>query len=126
MNYVKLPNGNKYKYMLLEPCFDDVILTGYSIFTEYISLNPNGIMTLAKDYAWDGPSGPTFDTKSFMRGSLFHDAFYQLMDGNHLNIECRKHADMILRRMCLEDGMNWFRAWYVYRAVRLFGGYAIG
>ena len=35
--------------------------------------------------------------------------------------EWRLYADEQLRRICLEDGMSKFRAWYVYRAVRIFG-----
>ena len=49
------------------------------IVTPFIVLTMDGLLTINKGYAWDGPSGPTIDTKSFMRGSLVHDALYQLM-----------------------------------------------
>ena len=49
------------------------------ITTPYITLNAQGMLTLKDGYAWDGPSGPTIDTLTFMRGSLIHDALYQLM-----------------------------------------------
>ena len=74
-------------------------------------------------YAWDGPSGPTIDTKNFMRGSLVHDGLYQLMrEGLLAHEEYRKSADDLLRDICVEDGMSKFRAWYVHRAVRISGG----
>jgi len=88
----------------------------------WIRLSPTGQLTIARGYAWDGPSGPTLDTPSFMRGSLVHDALYQLMREGRLSRDWRKGADMELRRLCLADGMSPLRAWWVYWGVRLFGG----
>ncbi len=76
---------------------------------------------MRKSYAWDGPSGPTIDTRDFMRGSLVHDALYQLMRLSTLDYKVyRKRADEILKEICLEDGMCSFRAWYIYQALHLF------
>ncbi len=88
----------------------------------FIKFYTYGIMEIMVGYAWDGPSGPTFDTKSFMRGSLIHDCLYQLIRKGFLTYEpYRKLADEELIRICREDGMNRVRAWGVYRAVRWFG-----
>lgn len=97
---------------------------GAGIKTEYIELFPDGVLTIKSGYAWDGPSGPTRDTKSFMRGSLVHDALYQLMRNNLLPSSCRENADQELHRICREDGMNRFRAWYVLLGVRKGAGFA--
>jgi hypothetical protein len=83
-----------------------------------------GILTIKKGYSWDGPSGPSIDTKNFMQGSLVHDALYQLMREGILHQHARVRADDILREICLNDGMSRFRAWYVYLAVRLFAANA--
>lgn len=83
-----------------------------------------GLLTMKKGYAWDGPSGPTIDTKNFMRGSLVHDALYQLMRNGQLAPQWREGADQELRRICREDGMNRFRAWYVLQGVRKGAGFA--
>lgn len=92
-----------------------------SIVTPYILLDTYGNLTLVKGYAWDGPSGPTIDTLSFMRGSLVHDALYQLMRERELDRgKHREAADRILQRICKEDGMWALRAWWVYHGVRLF------
>ena len=104
-------------------------LAGYpGAITEYILLQPghhSSQLTLRVGYAWDGPSGPTIDTKDFMRGSLVHDALYQLMrEGYMTGRSARKVADKILKRMCLEDGMFFLRAELVYIAVRLFARFA--
>jgi hypothetical protein len=54
-----------------------------------------------------------------MRGSLVHDALYQLMREGFLekNVH-RSIADRLLYDLVREDGMNWFRAKYVYYAVK--------
>ena len=112
-----------YKYQLM----DDYSLTvdlkpEDDIKTPFIELTTGGQLTMKKRYAWDGPSGPTVDTRSFMRGSLVHDALYQLMREEYLDYkEHRAYADELLRELCLEDGMSRVRAWWVYQAVRLFG-----
>ena len=87
-----------------------------------MDLTTEGWITIKKGYAWDGPSGPTIDTRNFMRGSLIHDALYQLMRARKLDIdEHRKPADELLRKMCREDRMSAIRAWWVYRGVRIGG-----
>ena len=112
-----------YKYQLRQAHVDRVrIRPDEPITTEWISLTLEGTMTLQSGYAWDGPSGPSVDTASFMRGSLVHDALYQLMRLGVLDAgRWRDAADRELRRICREDGMPWIRAWWVYWAVRWFG-----
>jgi len=112
-----------YKYQLRDSHIDTVSVTpDADIVTEYIRLTTDGTLTLKSGYAWDGPSGPTLDTRNFMRGSLVHDALYQLMRSEDLDRnDWREEADRELRRMCREDGMSPIRAWWVYEAVRRFG-----
>lgn len=115
-----------YKYLLLCEVKYPVALPDTkqdSFNNSYGFLNiRDGMLTIQKHYAWDGPSGPTFDTKTFMRGSLIHDALYQLIREGVLDKKYREQADRILKAICLYSGMNKFRAWYVYHSVRLFGG----
>jgi len=98
------------------------IIPDEDIETDYLALTDKGNLTIKKGYAWDGPSGLTIDTANFMRGSLVHDALYQLMRNGFINKDkWRESADKELRKICLEDGMSSIRAWWVYKAVRLFG-----
>ena len=93
------------------------------IRTPYIRLDIDGMLSIVAGYAWDGPSGPAIDTLNFMRGSLVHDALYQLMRMGMLDhILYREAADRILQRICVEDGMSALRAWWVYQGVRFGGG----
>ena len=111
-----------YKYQIVE---GDSIQTNIHpseyVDTTFITLTVNGLLSVKDFYAFDGPSGPTFDTPSFMRGSLFHDSLYQLMREGHITGESnRRKADKVLRSVCIADGMWKWRAAWVYRAVRLF------
>jgi hypothetical protein len=81
----------------------------------------NGVITAKEGYAWDGPSGPTFDTKNAMRASLIHDILYQAMAEDLLSWDFREQADDELAQICMEDGMGWFRATVWKKAVRSFG-----
>lgn len=111
-----------YKYQLDgQYLIATAIFPGVVIDHDFISLGTNGFLSIRAGYAWDGPSGPTIDTKNFMRGSLVHDALYQLMRARLLDCGWRETADNELRRICREDGMTWLRAWWVFRAVRLAG-----
>jgi len=116
-----------YKYQL-ETGFSTY--TGISIEkdidTTYISMTTKGMIMIKKGYAWDGAT-IAIDTKNFMKGSLVHDAIYQLIRQKHLPRKFRKEADLLLREICKQDGMSRIRAWWVYRGVRRFGkGATIG
>ncbi len=114
-----------YKYQLTRDYTDKLTLKpAVSVTKEinaYIQLSIEGDLVIRKGYAWDGPSGPTIDTKNFMRGSLVHDALYQLIREEHLKSTDRDAADVLLRHMCREDGMSWLRAAWVYRGLNWFG-----
>ena len=112
----------KYKYELVQPYEQDTDIKDYSIDTKYLRLQTNGKLMIFNKYAWDGPSGPTIDTLDFMRGSLVHDALYQLIRLEKIPYSCKGRTDELLREICLQDGMSKFRAWYVYQAVKYFGG----
>ena len=108
-----------YKYELAENYILTIESTAnISYHSAYLELLA-GKLTIYKGYMWDGPSGPTFDTKTFMRASLVHDALYQLMRLGVVGSWYRRRADEYLREICIEAGMNRFRAWYVYHGVRI-------
>ena len=115
----------KYKYQLMDDYTIQIDIKPVKDIepklAKFLSFSSDGVLTIRKFYAWDGPSGPTIDTRDFVRGSLVHDALYQLMRLDVLDYKIhRKRADEILREICLEDGMCSFRAWYVYQALHIF------
>jgi len=115
-----------YKYQLLDKVVVNVSLRPRDGITcaldRFLELDPDGKLTIWAGYAWDGPSGPTFDTSDFMGPSLVHDALYQLGDAGLLEDGWRLLADETLEKACELNGMTFLRKWYVYKAVRLFGG----
>lgn len=118
-----------YKYQLITPNFSKSveIYPDKSIQEktgQFIQLDQDGFLQIQHGYAWDGCSGPTLDDKTNMRAGLIHDALYQLMRQGLLSQNWREQADRELRKVCLEDGMSWIRAWYYYKAVRLFAASA--
>jgi len=113
---------NGYAYQLVESCQMLVnIHPPEDIVTEWVLLNGEGFLSILRGYAWDGPSGPMPDTSDSMRGSLAHDALYQLMREGRLDARYRDVADKLLREICIEDGMGHPMAELVYQAVHIFG-----
>lgn len=112
-----------YKYQLVAPYTHETgIELEHGVSTPFLRMYTNGRLVINSGYAWDGPSGPAIDSKNFMRGSLVHDALYQLMRMGHLAGRYRERADRILQEICLADGMWRIRAWWVYFAVSRFAG----
>jgi len=114
-----------YKYQTVGATeFDTPIKPSSKIGNGYITLYPNGKMEIADGYCWDGPSGPTLDRRENMRGSLAHDALYQLMRCGALSSHYRNMADEYFIKICREDGMWAITGWFDYNALRLFGSRA--
>lgn len=110
-----------YKYQLFEDYeIDTPILAIQPISTPFITLSALGKLLIRSGYAWDGASGPTFDTRNSKRASLVHDALYQLMREEMLSLHNRPIADRLFYDICIEDGMFRWRAWLWYQAVKYF------
>jgi len=110
----------KYKYLLEEdyPFPTTGLPVPEDIELAFVTLTTDGLLTVGKGYAWDGPSGPAMNTQKLMRPSLIHDALYQLMREEKLPQTCRLRADEILREECLKNNMPAPLAWCVFQAVR--------
>jgi hypothetical protein len=111
-----------FKYQLVDD-YEDIlpIKPKDPIATPYVVLNSSGYLKIRSGYAWDGPSGPTVDSKNFMRGSLVHDVLYELMRKDLLPRTMKGPADELLKAMCKEDGMWSLRAWWVKKGLWLGG-----
>ena len=94
------------------------------INTNFIEMTGKGFLRVKRGYAWDGPSGPTFNTKSSMRGSLIHDALYQLMRMQLLDAKYRVVADEIIYNICVKDKMWKWRAALWRRELKKFASFA--
>lgn len=114
-----------YKYQLVSPyAMQTDIHPDTFIDTQFIKLDPDGTLWIDAGYAWDGASGPTVDTLDSMRGSLIHDALYQLLRLGLLPRSFKDAADKLFREILIEDGMPEIRADVWYTAVTTFAGFA--
>ena len=112
----------KYKYLLhSEVLYRTGIQVPSPATLGPLEIETDGTLTIRPGYSWDGPSGPAIDTRKLMRGSLIHDALYQLMREEILDQHHRKRSDEILRDVCLENRMSRFAAQCVFWAVRIGG-----
>ena len=122
--HIKYKSGYKYQldeeYQVKVSIIPEKDVPSDNASKAYIELKTDGKLIIKRGYAWDGPSGPTIDTPNFMRGSLVHDALYQLLRSGYIKQEFRKEADEELRRICREDGMWKIFSNLVYWAVHTF------
>jgi hypothetical protein len=96
-----------YKYQLMEEFqYQTDFQLDDDIDTSFIQLTRDGLLIIKDQYAWDGASGPTFDTQNSMRASLVHDALYQLMRKKQLPQTYVLLADQLFREILIEDGMS--------------------
>jgi hypothetical protein len=119
---IKYKSG--YKYQLVSNFSVNTDIIWYNISTDYITLNNRGVLNILKGYAWDGPSGFTYDSKNSLRASLVHDALYQCLRFGLLPKGIRKYADKELNKILKEDCMWVVRRWYWLKGVRWFAGSA--
>lgn len=113
---IKYIAGTKYQlaedYEILTP------VTGEAIDDPLFTLYRDGFLRVRKGFAWDGASGPTFDTKNSMSASLVHDVFCILMrDGRISYDRWQDIINLFFEEMCVRAGMWRWRARLWYQAV---------
>jgi hypothetical protein len=86
-------------------------ITGVRIEDKFFNLAPDGTLRLFGGFAWNGASGPTFDTKSSIGPSAVHDAFCWCMRDGRLDYDkWQDRVNEFFRQQCIEDGMWEWRA----------------
>jgi len=130
-----------YKYQLLEDYGIMTPFKGWGISTDWASLSPDGMLRAKKGYAWDGASGPTYDSEYSMMPAGEHDMFYAFLRAKLLPELYRKKVDAWFRKRLIICGLHYVkkyikgsfkrysarqgvrvRAWGWYRSVRSLGG----
>jgi hypothetical protein len=86
----------------------------------WVSLDKDGTLFIKEGYSWDGASGVP-DTRWNLRGSLVHDALYQLIREGYLPKAARAPADSTFGDYCLKDGSGRALSWIFWAGVRVFG-----
>ncbi len=94
----------------------------YSIETPFVCIDVDGNLLVKRGFAWNGTSGPIWDTAKNLRASAAHDALYRLMRQGYLSFEQdREIADRLFQSMMKADGVWGWLAKIRYKALELFG-----
>ncbi len=81
-----------------------------------------GMLHIRRYYAWDGPSGPAVDTMNLSAPSLVHDCLIQMVAAGLLpRRPWKEYADKEYHVLSRAMGVNRFRAWLQYLAIRYIG-----
>jgi len=86
----------------------------------FMGCNAGTVLLVRPHYAWDGPSGPTWDRKTNMEPSLYHDVICQAIREGLLDKKWRKYADELFHQHLLKAGMKPWIAWCYYKVVRAY------
>ena len=130
-----------YKYQLHETYAIKTGIEGFSCKTDFLHLFVDGTLVMYKGYAWDGATG-IYDFEFVIRGSLVHDALYQLIRLGLLPENMKKKADILFSEICKESAMRMYKdgmlpkevldvffsiiKYGLYKGVEWFGGYGLG
>lgn len=118
---IKYRKRRKYKYILYEDySYDTMIKVSKFYQSQFLDIDTVGHLLIKAGYSWDGATGFP-DLITIMRGSLVHDALYQLMREGVLLPSDRDAADRIIEKICIDAGMSKWLAGKVYKAVMSFG-----
>lgn len=121
-DYIKYSsNTAKFKYRMIRQLASNLPFPCQTVDTPNIKIHSKSLFIL-KSFPWDGVSGPAFDSDDTMEAGCVHDAFYSMIREGLLPLDPYKHlADEWFRQILLYDGVHPFRAWYMYKAVDIFG-----
>lgn len=92
----------------------------YDIRAGFIELKRTGELIIYDGFVWDGGSGPAYNNKSMIAGSLPHDALYKLFRLGLLPLKYRYLADRLLIKTGDRAGMLKTRQAWVLFAVKTF------
>lgn len=106
-----------YKYQLHEAYSVETGITGFDVNHPLFTMDIQGKLTIRENYAWDGASGPTIDTKNSKAPSLVHDCGFQMMAEGLVSQATRGDWNRLFGRMLRDAGMSAWRAWIWEKAV---------
>ena len=110
-DYEKYRKG-KLRWRLLRQLQAQTSIMGYDVYTDFIKLTPEGLLTLEAMYAIDGVTRGIDSAKS-LRAAFLHDALFQLIAIGLLPKTCRPLADEIFLYSLMQDGFP--KMWAVIR-----------
>lgn len=130
--HMKYQRIKDYKYRLHKTLVVQTHILNAGFEHTFFTLKDDGRLAIHEGYLWDGVSGPTWDTRTTMLAGLVHDALYQAIRLQLIDLSLKDTADILLHTIMVNSGKHsgtpefiyQTRAWYFYQAVRLFGKYS--
>lgn len=119
---MKYKKTERYRYKLAE---DEVVTLPVDLNCQFKHeyFEYDGIkLVIKKGYAWDGVTGPVFQSKSTKIPSLVHDVLKQAESLYLIPETRRKDIDECYRYFGKKSGMNIFRRNLHYRVIRVLYG----
>jgi len=95
-------------------------IKGHQVRKTLYELTPDGILTMRKNFCWNGSSFVQ-DTPKCMRASAFHDALCRMIAEGLLPASCQGKADKLYFTLCRDDGMSWLQARIRLAGLRVYG-----
>lgn len=126
MSTIKYQDISKFKYVLYSEASRDLPAWQYGAFMvrPCVYCSDAGHLIVRAGYPWDGPSGPTIDTKHNIAPSFWHDVGYEAIRRGVIPPQARLYFDQLFYVDLIKKGMSKWRAKTYYRALRMFGGFA--
>ena len=96
-------------------------ILGEAVGNDFVRLAPDGDLSFAPLYSWNGITKSPYQGADSIRGTLVHDGLYQLMSECGLSQRWRDEADRLMLKYFLADGMPVPLAEGFYAIVRAAG-----
>lgn len=114
---MKYTKTRRWRYSLKDN--ESVDIAGFPDFSiDFFAKLEKGKLLIFKGYAWDGATGPVFQTDTTKKASLVHDVLLQAIDIGVLDKSYLKAADGLYREIAKSNGMSGIRAGLHYYAMR--------
>lgn len=91
MKYIKIAGA----FQCAEDFSIQTPIMGFIVDCDLYTLSIDGILTMKKYYAWDGPTGG-FNTKNFIISSGFHDILCEMINSKLLPPSIQSLADELM------------------------------
>ena len=90
-----------------------------------VTFNDATDVILHEDYRWDGNSGPAPNQLECLRASALHDAWSQAIEHRIFARSYRnwRRGAKEYRKVVRDDGLNFFRAWWRYTGLMVYGAW---
>ena len=98
-------SGWKYQVRLHKCTCSSQIKLEEDIDTRFYRISKDGLLTAKVGCPWNGADKPAINTKSFVRGSLFHDIVRRAIAEGLLDPEWCAEGDCLMRRITKRDHM---------------------